>query len=357
VRVGAVLASLAACFSLESFVPHLGPIFLSPVVLSAFWFGRVGGTATAAAASTLLLMAVIVSDDLQGWVLIFSVPAFFLVGQLLGRHVEQRRAERREVDRLRSVQNALAPAEQPNLPLLEIGTSYVPAEAGVAGDFYLVTEGLNNSTVIALGDVAGKGMTAAKRATFVRATLTACSPFTDDPVYLLRTVNAELARQYGFAAEFITMLCVVVKPDGRLVWSTAGHPPPVSLADGQPIGDQQPAFPLGIAPDVPATPSETALPDAGLLLYTDGLLDARPPGGRYETLGSRRLARIISELPDLSPQEAVDRLTRMAETFARGALPDDLCLVALRSRLPHHAWREGESQPESAWSPPQGPRP
>jgi serine phosphatase RsbU (regulator of sigma subunit) len=326
----------------------MGPVFLVPVVMAALWFGRAGGTPTAAAASALLLLAVVISMDLQGWVLILSVPAFFLVGYLLGRHVEERRVERRDMDRLRSIQNALAPAEQPDLPLLEIGTSYVPAEAGVAGDFYLVTEGLNNSTVVVVGDVAGKGMAAAKRATFVRATLTACSPFTDDPVYLLRTANAELARQYGFAAEFITMLCIVVQPDGRLIWSTAGHPPPVSLADGRPIGSQQPAFPLGIAPDLPAVASQTALPDAGVLLYTDGLLDARPPSGRYETLGARRLARMIAEREDPSPQEAVDRLTRAAETFARGTLPDDLCLVALRSRLPHHAWRENESETEVA---------
>jgi len=311
--------------------------------MSALWFGRAGGLGTAAAASALLLVAVIVSSHLQGWILLFSVPAFFIVGHLLGREVEQRRVDLRDMDRLRSIQNALAPAERPDLPLLEVGTSYVPAQAGVAGDFYLVTEGLNNATVIVVGDVAGKGMTAAKRATFVRATLTACSPFTDDPVYLLRTANAELVRQYGFAAEFITMICVVVQPDGRLIWSTAGHPPPLSLSNGEPIATQEPAFPLGIAPDLPAVASHGVLPDAGLLLYTDGLLDARPPSGRYETLGFRRLGRIISELPDPSPQDAVDRLTRMAETFASGVLPDDLCLVALRSKLPHHAWRESES--------------
>jgi serine phosphatase RsbU (regulator of sigma subunit) len=312
--------------------------------MAAVWFGRVGGTAAAAAASALLALAVVLSSDLRGWVLVFSVPAFFVVAQLLGRHVEEQRADRREVAWLRSLQNALAPAEQPDLPLLEIGTRYVPAEAGVAGDFYLVTEGRNNATVLVVGDVAGKGMTAAKRATFVRATLSACSPFTDDPVYLLRTANAELARQDGFDAEFITMLCVVVQPDGGLVWASAGHPPPLSLADGQPIGSQRPAYPLGIAPDLPAVASEAVLPDAGILLYTDGLLDARPPSGRYETLGSGRIARMISELPDERPQDIVDRLTAMATTFASGALPDDLCLVAVRSRLPHHAWREPTSE-------------
>jgi serine phosphatase RsbU (regulator of sigma subunit) len=342
--VGAVIAVLGLCFVVEALLPHFGPVMLVPVAMSAFWFGRAGGIAAAVGASGLLVLAVIVSSDLEAWVLVFSLPALFFVGQVLGRHLEQRWSERRDLDWLRSLQDALAPADQPDLPLLEIGTSYLPAEAGVAGDFYLVAEGLNNATVLVVGDVAGKGMTAAKRATFVRATLTACSAFTDDPVYLLRTANAELVRQYGFAAEFITMVCVVVHPDGRLTWSTAGHPPPVSLADGEPIGSQQPAFPLGIAPDLPAVASRAVLPDAGVLLYTDGLLDARPPSGRYETLGSRRLARIIREHPDARPQEVVDQLTRMAKTFSSGALPDDLCLVAVRSKLPHHAWRESEQE-------------
>jgi len=97
---------------------------------------------------------------------------------------------------------------------------------------------------------------------------------------------------------------------------------------------------MGIAPSLPAVAAEGVLPREGILLYTDGLTDARPPGGRYEPYGTVRLARAIARLEDPSPEQAVHRLVEAATLFSRGALPDDLCLVALRSKLPHTRWRD-----------------
>ena len=107
----------------------------------------------------------------------------------------------------------LAPRKPPSLPLLELASRYLPAQSGVSGDFYQVAEGRNGAAILVVGDVVGKGLSAARRSTFVRAMVTACSPYLDDPAAILRTVNTKLVHQHGASAQFITMLCVVVQPD------------------------------------------------------------------------------------------------------------------------------------------------
>jgi len=343
-RVAALAAMLALSFGLQAGLPDLGPLYLMPVLAAATWFGRRTAVAVAVAASVLLGVDVLLSPDLPVTALLASVPAFLFIADRGGRFIEERREARAELARLRSIQEALAPAQPHDLPLLEVATRYIPAQEGVAGDFYLISAGPNNSTIFVVGDVAGKGVAAARRASFVRATITAAAPYSDDPASLLKLANAELVRQYGPSAEFITIICLTVRPDGGLRWSRAGHPPPVKLSDGRPIGDCDPAFPMGIAPSLPALAAEGFLPPEGILLYTDGLTDARPPSGRYEAFGSPRLARALAGLDDPSPDEAVDRLVNGAKVFSRGVLPDDLCLVALRSKLPHTRWREAAEQ-------------
>jgi serine phosphatase RsbU (regulator of sigma subunit) len=354
-RIVALGLLLGATFGVQALVPDLGPIYVGPILVAAYWFGRSAALVAAVIASALLGADAVLSPDLPPTVLIASIPAFLALAHLGGRFVEEQREQRRELSRLRAIQDALVPATPPELPLLEVATRYVPAEHGVAGDFYLVADGPNNSTVFVVGDVAGKGLHAARRASFVRATITAAAPYSDDPVALLRLANAELFRQHGASAEFITMLCLVVSPDGRVKWSRAGHPPPVRLSDGAPIGDCAAGLPLGIAPYLPAAGAEGRLPREGVLLYTDGLTDARPPGGRYETYGTARLARALAELGEPTPAEAVDQLVQAARVFARGALPDDLCLLALRSRLPHTSWLEDEGARLEAEAPAEAP--
>ena len=107
----------------------------------------------------------------------------------------------------------LAPRKPPRLPLIDVASRYIPAQAGVSGDFYQVAAGRNGAAIVVIGDAVGKGMDAARRSTFVRANVAACAPYADDPAAIIRTVNAELVHQYGGSAQFITMLCVVVHAD------------------------------------------------------------------------------------------------------------------------------------------------
>jgi sigma-B regulation protein RsbU (phosphoserine phosphatase) len=147
-------------------------------------------------------------------------------------------------------------------------------------------------------------------------------------------VNAELVHQHGASAQFITMLCVVVHPDATMSWASAGHPPPVSLADGEEIGSTRTGHPLGIAPEITDLEvSRSALPPEGILLYTDGLSDARPPNRKFQPFGEGRIRAVLRELAAPELEQVVDRLARAAQVFSGGPLPDDLCVVAVRSRF------------------------
>jgi serine phosphatase RsbU (regulator of sigma subunit) len=339
-RILAVVLAVAACaaFRLGGWVDP-GPIELIPTFAAAWWIGRRAALAVALFAFAVLIAAVITTSEI-GWVeAVLTGVLLVLAAQIFGTLVGTQRRQARELERLAPLQDALAPRVPARPPLLEIASRYITADADVSGDFYLVAEGHNNATVVVIGDVAGKGMEAAKRATFVRATLNACAPYSEDPVHMLRTVNAELVRQYGTSPQFVTMLCLVVDPDATVSWCSAGHPRPVSLADGRPIGSPRIGYPLGIATELKGMEvATTELPQSGILLFTDGLIDARPPRGSFQPFGERRVAMFLSELSDPTPEGAVEHLANAAQVFAGGSLPDDLCLVALRSRF-RESWQ------------------
>ena len=351
-RVLVVLLAVAAAFTWRLLVDDPGPVELVAILLGAFWFGLPGARAAAVAALIALSAAEAIDPTFDAWTLAIRIPLLALTAELSGRLIEDRNKTARQLALLRSIQDALAPSVAPELALLEIATGYVPAEGQLAGDFYLVARGRNESAIIVLGDVVGKGMDAARRAAFIRATLNASTGYSDDPVHLLRTVNSELVRQYGVSNDFITMLCVVVHADASMAWASAGHPGPVSIADGEPLADTPPSYPVGIAPELDGIEvSRATLPPEGVLLYTDGLTDARPRG--YQPFGESRIAALLRDLEQPTPQEAIDALITAARRFAGSTLPDDICLVALRSRLPRrlpspHATAPGAPQPPGA---------
>jgi sigma-B regulation protein RsbU (phosphoserine phosphatase) len=203
--------------------------------------------------------------------------------------------------------------------------------------------------VLVIGDVVGKGMAAARRSTFVRAMVTSSAPYLDDPVAILRTVNTELVHQHGVSAQFITMLCVVVHPDMSVVWASAGHPPPVAIRDGLPLGEVPTGHPLGIAPEIRDLASgRCPMPADGILLYTDGLIDARPPGRTFTPFGEDRIGLFLHELDHPTPEDVVEHLALAAQRFCGGSLPDDLCLVAVRPRFEIRWHGADEEQPVEA---------
>lgn len=250
---------------------------------------------------------------------------------------DRRRAEARreaELAELRVIKEALIPPTIPSVPGLRIAASYEPAREGVAGDFYLVVGGPHGSTVIVLGDVAGKGVVAARRGAYLRAALATFAPYAQSPCQLLELGNRALFDATGVTARFVTAICAIVKPtDGTVVWASAGHPAPLRLDSGTAL-EGRPGLPLGILRDLQAHEHEEDLPPgAGLLLFTDGLTEARPGDAAHDVklLGVDAIAAEVRECGGAEPEAVAEALRSLADRHSGGRLADDLCVVALRT--------------------------
>jgi serine phosphatase RsbU (regulator of sigma subunit) len=249
------------------------------------------------------------------------------ITELIAEAVE-RDSEIRDLEAMRDV---LAPAEVRAGPGLEVSCSFTPATDGVAGDFYVVAPGPDEqSTILAVGDVAGKGVEAARRATFVRTSLATFAGFVDDPCRLLELSNQVLVERIGTSSVFVTAVVAVLHPRERaLEWSSAGHPPPLRLDTGEMLGGRPPSAPLGVDASITChTGDDTLAPGDGVLLFTDGLTEAHRP--RHELFGERRLAEAVQALAGSPPDAIVRRLEADALAHAGASLGDDLCIVAAR---------------------------
>jgi serine phosphatase RsbU (regulator of sigma subunit) len=237
-----------------------------------------------------------------------------------------------ELQDLRAIRDALTPPELPARPGLEVAARYLPAAEHVGGDFYLVAAGPRDATTLVVGDVVGHGLPAARRAAFVRTVFVATAPFSDDPVQLLSWVNTALIERAGTSYDFVTAACLTYEPsERRLRWAYAGHPSALQLDDGAVLEGSVQGAPLGLY-DEPGCGegSQEMAAGAGVLLFTDGLTEARDDGGRL--LGEEAVGDTLRGLRDASPAVTVNTLSTKAVQFAAGDLRDDLCLLAARMR-------------------------
>ena len=237
-------------------------------------------------------------------------------------------AAQSELTDLRAVRDALTPPELPARPGLSFAVSFAPATQRVSGDFYLAAEGPRDSTVLVVGDVAGKGAEAAQRAAFVRTTFVTTSRFSDDPSRLLEWANVALTERAGYTAKFVTAVCMTYSPTSRLLrWALAGHPPPLRLDTGDELSGTEPGPPLGIREHLRCECASVELGTGdGVLLYTDGLVESRRRG---ELFGVARAREIIREMAAAPRAELVSRLRDEAASFGGDTLVDDLCLLAV----------------------------
>lgn len=349
VRAGTIAAVTAAIFWLRVYVAEPGPLYLVPVLLAGYWFGVWGGATMAVAASGLYALGRVVGPDEMGLetfpATVARLLAYGAAGVFVGWLSESRLGLAREVEvqdraltELRAIQETLSPPEPEPRPGLRLATCYLPAQDGVAGDFYLVTQGIEDATVIAIGDVSGRGLDAAKRAWFVRTVLASSAGFTEDPAEMLDLANYSLIEESGASSLFVTAACIVFKPEDRSIrWSVAGHEPPLFLDRGEPIGSADASgVPLGIGDSLGCATISSSLDEgAGLLLYTDGVIEARSSNGRGGDglFGDRRLASLVADMEGNDPADVIERVRDEVLTHTGGTLEDDVCLVALRASV------------------------
>ena len=236
------------------------------------------------------------------------------------------------------LQRSLLPRSLPDLTGLELGSYYRPggAEVDVGGDWYDVLPLEDGSVVVSLGDVMGKGIPAAIVMSEVRSALRAYALLDPDPDVLLPRLD-RLATSLP-SDQLVTLVYAVVPPThDNAVVVVAGHPPPLLVPADGPTRyveeSQGPALGLGVGPGAWGA-AEVALSEGDtLLLYSDGLVEAR---GVPLDEGMRRMASRVEEMSARrrNPRELCARLGQHLEQVES---PDDITALAVTVRGRHTA--------------------
>ncbi|MBB5783167.1 PP2C family protein-serine/threonine phosphatase [Nonomuraea jabiensis] len=277
--------------------------------------------------------------NFQAGLLGLALVCLFLVLFALVRDRQQR-----ELTQVRSVatavQTALLRPVPERLGPLHLASAYMAAEAEaqIGGDIYAAVR-TPHCTRLIIGDARGKGLPAISEAATLlgafRETARRCPELPDlvadlEDSYLTHN-HPDNAADQVFAESFVTAAIVDI-PDERPVLTivNCGHPPPLLLSKGRVISldVSQPAPPLGLGglSEPQYLPTEFAFGDGDLLLlYTDGVIEARDTTGTFFPL-AKKAARWTEEEPAATLKGICDDLL----AHVGGRLGDDAALIAIR---------------------------
>lgn len=235
---------------------------------------------------------------------------------------------------------------------LRIASLYLAAEdeAQIGGDLYAVTQ-YEGGVRVMIGDVRGKGLAAIGEAALLLGSFRESAHRHIPLAELARLLDQSITR---YAADleppeeagerFATALLVEI-PDRDPVtrMTSCGHPPPLLLSPGHAVTvpSLHPSPPLGVHSSAEHTLDVFSF-EAGdtLLLYTDGVMEARDTRGRFYPLTER-----VVRWTDDSPEALMHHVRRDLLAHAGGRLNDDAALIALNrtpvERRRHHGRAAG----------------
>jgi serine phosphatase RsbU (regulator of sigma subunit)/anti-sigma regulatory factor (Ser/Thr protein kinase) len=218
-----------------------------------------------------------------GQVSIIQTFADFLGIQIRNTHFQQQqlqtRLTARELEIAAEIQRSLLPKQLPEVAGFHLVGHYQSARQ-VGGDFYDALVTREGGLLLAIADVMGKGVPAAMFAAMFRSQLRAGAGQAAHPGALLTWLNQCLHADLDQVEMFITAQLVYLPPGGRsILLASAGHTPLlVAGGDGSIQSVEDSGMPLGIMPDTTYAERTVPLPaGANLLLFTDGLTEARDP--------------------------------------------------------------------------------
>lgn len=319
-----------------------GPsVGLLPLVsLGPAFAGLIGGwrrTALIGGLAMLLCMALGLHDgrfdDRRGYTALASVTGVTAAGLLAAVMRQRREMELASVRSIAEVaQRVLLRPVPRSVGHLRVAVSYTSAvaEARIGGDLYEVVASPCGVRVI-VGDVQGKGLEAVETAAVLLGAFREAAH--DEPD--LRKVGARLERVADRELQgekFVTAVLAEVGDDWSVTLLNYGHPAPVlARPDGTVDFAEPPQYALPLGLGIHGTggpePYETAFtPGDQLLLYTDGVTEARSATDRFYPLGER--AAVLLKDPD--PETALRALRGDLVQHVKGPLNDDAAMLLLR---------------------------
>ena len=248
----------------------------------------------------------------------------------LAAEAAQRERAEREMEIAREVQERLFPQEMPNIAGASLAGA-CRAALGVGGDYYDVFNLEDGRLGLAIGDVSGKGISAALLMASLRASLRGVSLNTPrNFAELMHKVNV-LVYEASASNRYATFFFAAYDPRSRrLDCVNAGHNPPILLRNGEVIRLEAGGPVVGLLPFAPYVEQTLTLePGDVLLLYTDGISEAMTHDD--EEWGEERMIVAARKVRDQSADEILRALFAAADKFTAGAPQhDDMTLLVLK---------------------------
>jgi serine phosphatase RsbU (regulator of sigma subunit) len=250
------------------------------------------------------------------------------------KSLDRARAEQ-ELTLARRIQRSFLLTQFPELPRLEVHAINLSSKE-VSGDFYDVVPAGDGSYLLAIADVAGKGVPAALLTSMLQASLRTQAGGTAPVSEILANIN-RLAYRSTSVQQFATFfLARVHEASLRLSFSNAGHNYPILFrADGRQQTLERGGVVVGILEDASFEEESVELrPGDRIVFYTDGVSEAA--NARGEMFGEERLQELVAGLPrDLGAREVTDRIVGAVHGFLDGVeAGDDITVMVLRVREP-----------------------
>jgi len=231
----------------------------------------------------------------------------------------------RELQIAADIQRSLLPKQLPQVPGFQLVGHYQSARQ-VGGDFYDVVETADGGVLLAIADVMGKGVPAAMFAAIFRSQLRAAAERSTSPAVMLTWLNRSLFADLDQVEMFITAELVFFNPRERVILlSAAGHPPIILAgSDGRLQEVENSGMPLGVLADTEYTERKVALPPGtNLLMFTDGLTEARDPEGKLLWLGPLEKCLSQGAKTGQRAEQTKAALIALVEAHQQGVPPGD----------------------------------
>jgi phosphoserine phosphatase RsbU/P len=237
-----------------------------------------------------------------------------------------------------TLQQSLLPMHPPHVPGTTIAARFSPGGTGVEvlGDFYdVVPLPLQDGFGVVIGDVCGKGPVAARTTAMARSAVRTAALSEPDPAAVLDTVNQVLLSWFGAGRSFVTAIYATFTRAGTgwtVTIAGAGHPPAFVRRAGGRV-EQRPGGGrvLGLTVEHPTAIDVVDLqPGDALVLYTDGITEARDPAGdQFDEPGvARALAGVTDRVPEAD--EIAEGVVTAAQLHTRASNADDVAVVVVR---------------------------
>lgn len=261
--------------------------------------------------------------------------------QLHRERVEKEKMER-DLALAREIQAGFLPDAPPVFPGIEIAVSHRASQM-VGGDYYdflPVREQGEESLLLVVADVEGKGAASALVMANVQAILHALADHIDSLEKLPATINqkiltgARAAQAQGRPTKYLSMFLALVEPGGQsLRYVNAGHvPPAVVRVNGGVEWLETGGMIVGLLPDIEFQCGAVSLAEGDLLVAcTDGITEAMDARGTEFSRG--RLVEIVSRLRQRRPEEIMQAVLGEVDQHSRGGIyEDDRILMVMKAK-------------------------